>query len=130
MTFSLKGLRDIISISCSNLILPLIQIFYIYAFNYALSTQIQCKKMSTQKIPPKYTCILSILSIFLFYFSRRWHTILYPEYEWMVPMWSLFPNRSHWLYLIKPLLYTCFLDAQLSLILSYQFSLPIMYMVF
>lgn len=91
-----------------------------------MSTKIQCKKkMSTQKIHVKHLFIhLYCLFWVFFYLFFKKMTQVSLSRIWVVSMGSLSPNRSLWLYL-SPLFYTCFHDAHLSLIVSYQFNLLI-----
>lgn len=79
--------------------------------------------MSTQKIHVKHLFIhLYCLFWVFFYLFFKKMTQVSLSRIWVVSMGSLSPNRSLWLYL-SPLFYTCFHDAHLSLIVSYQFNL-------
>lgn len=79
--------------------------------------------MSTQKIHVKHLFIhLYCLFWVFFYLFFKKMTQVSLSRIWVVSMGSLSPNRSLWLYL-NPLFYTCFHDAHLSLIVSYQFNL-------
>lgn len=82
-----------------------------------MSTQIQCKKKCQHKksMWNIYLYIYIVYSeYFSTYFSRRWHKFLYPEFEWS--QWEVSLPTD-------PSFYTCFHDAHLSLIVSYQFNL-------
>lgn len=82
-----------------------------------MSTQIQCKKKCQHKKSTWniYLYIYIVYSeYFSTYFSRRWHKFLYPEFEWS--QWEVSLPTD-------PSFYTCFHDAHLSLIVSYQFNL-------
>lgn len=79
--------------------------------------------MSTQKIHVKHLFIhlYCVFWVFFYLFFKKMTQVSLSRI-WVVSMGSLSPNRSLWLYL-NPLFYTCFHDAHLSLIVSYQFNL-------
>lgn len=79
--------------------------------------------MSTQKIHVKHLFIhlYCVFWVFFYLFFKKMTQVSLSRI-WVVSMGSLSPNRSLWLYL-SPLFYTCFHDAHLSLIVSYQFNL-------
>lgn len=101
-------------------IIILIHMYMYRQLSFVCQHKSNGKKMSTQKIPLKFTLILSSLSIYLFFFFKEM-TQLSISRIWMFSMRSRpFPNRPHWLLLSLLFTHVSMMYSCLYIILSIQ----------
>lgn len=116
-----------ISISCSNLILPLMQLLlYLHMYMYhQLSFVCQHKSnvkknVNTKKFPWKIH-LYCLVWVFIYFIFQGDDTTFYIQNMNVLNEKSFLSQHTP-LIVTKPPFYTCFHDVQLSLILSYQFN--------